>query len=156
MICIRPLVFHLPVEHLRRNVRLCVEECGRRTPRTGIVGTRRGGRGAKRSVLASGGETKQKIRSSAGSRDIYRGEVKAARHNRASTYSPSRISFSYPSCIPHYMSHPTPTNLMSNTSAEPISEPFDFVRKEICFPIFFSFFPQYFFLSVFIRLSFKL
>lgn len=31
MICIRPLVFHLPVEHLRRNVRLRVQECGRRT-----------------------------------------------------------------------------------------------------------------------------
>lgn len=74
-------------------------------PRTGIVGTRRGGRGAKRSVLAGGEERRQKIRSGAGSRDIYRGEVKAAPHNRASTSTLSpRISFSYPSRL-HAVCH---------------------------------------------------
>jgi len=131
MICIRPLVFHLPVEHLRRNVRLRVQECGRRTPRTGIVGTRRGGRGAKRSVLASGGETEQKIRSSAGSRDIYRGEVKAARHNRASTsslsVSPSRILRT----VCHILLRRISPSRATPSPPNPSAKTFDFVRKKI-------------------------
>lgn len=112
-------------------------------PRTGIVGTRRGGRGAKRSVLAGGGERRQKILSGAGSRDIYRGEVKAAPHNRAST---SLLSFSGSSSFVSFAPHAVCHILLNGGPRHreqhlPRETPRFYSEKKRIFPPFWNFFP---------------